>query len=214
MILKINEDYHIDHPMRIAKVVESIEIAAPQDEVFDIIVNCDRRLQLSPLWGVAKLMHVSPDFPAEGSCYHVRLNQEDGQEYDTIVTDLVPKSKFGYRLTTRRETRTVWTMQAGPKGTRLVYYEEFLVEDSGEEEFVQSVRNVVRQWLANIRRYAELRGSWQKRFLRRLVDRFLLPLRVDQRRVIFLALAWQAVSCLAFLAVALGFGVAKLLGLV
>ena len=200
--------------MRPTKVVESIDIAAPRAEVFDIIVNCDRRLQLSPLWGTGEIEEISPDFPQEGSHYHTKL-KDDGviEEYDTIVTSHVPNQKFAYRLTSKRQPEATWTFQDHPQGTRLIYHEEFLVDEAGEDEFVQSVRKVVTDWLGNTKRYAELRGGWWQPYARWVVDKYLLPLRVDQRRVIFMLLAWQTVSCLALLALAAGWGTARLLGL-
>jgi hypothetical protein len=200
--------------VRKTKVVESIDIAAPRDELFDIIVNCDRRLQLSPLWGTGEIEEISPDFPQEGSHYHTKL-MNDGilEEYDTIITSHVPNQKFAYRLTGRRQPEATWTFQDLDQGTRLIYHEEFLVDEAGEDEFVQSVRDTVKEWLVNIRRYAELRGGWWQPYAKWAVDKYLLPLRVDQRRVIFLLLAWQTVSCLALLALAAGWGAARLLGI-
>jgi hypothetical protein len=200
--------------VRKTKVVESIDIAAPRDELFDIIVNCDRRLQLSPLWGTGEIEEISPDFPQEGSHYHTKLTN-DGviEEYDTIVTGHIPHQKFAYRLTSRRQPEATWTFQDLDQGTRLIYHEGFLIDEAGEDEFVQSVRDTVKEWLVNIRRYAELRGGWWQPYAKWAVDKYLLPLRVDQRRVIFLLLAWQTVSCLALLALAAGRGTARLLGI-
>jgi hypothetical protein len=169
-------------------------------------------LQLSPLWGVAEIEDISPDFPQVGSRYHVKLVEAE-QEYDTIVTALVPQQKFAYRLTTKRQVQSTWTVQNTDKGTRLIYLEEFLVDDAGEEEFVQSVRQVVQEWLSNIKRYAELRGDWFKRLARWVADRYILRLKIEQRRVIILLLAWQVITLLAFVALGLGFAVVKLLGL-
>lgn len=197
--------------MRLIKVVESVDIEAPRDEVFDIIANCDRRLQLSPLWGVAEIQDVSPDFPKEGSHYHVKLTEAE-EEYDTIVTAFIPQQKFAYRLTAKRQSKSTWTVQDVPRGTRLLYHEEFLVDEAGDDEFVQSVRQVVQGWLKNIKQYAELRDGWLKRLARWTADRYLLRLKVDQRRIILLLLAWQGVTIFAFIALGLGFAIVKLLG--
>ncbi len=56
--------------------------------------------------------------------------------------------------------------------------------DAGDEDFVQSARGVVREWLKNIKRYAELRAGWGRRLLKWVLDRFILRLKVSQRRVI------------------------------
>jgi hypothetical protein len=198
--------------MRTAKVVESIDIEAPRDEVFDIIANCDRRFQLSPLWGVAEVQDVDPDFPQEGSCYRVKLLVESKEsEYDTIVTSLIPNLKFAYRLTARRKTHTTWTFQDVEKGTRLIYHEEFLVDEAGDDPFVQSVRQVVCDWLDNIKRYAELRGGRGRRLVRWLADRYFLRLNPEQRRAIVMVLALQALTLISFVTLGIGFAVASLL---
>jgi hypothetical protein len=198
--------------MRTAKVVESVDIDAPRDEVFDVIANCDRRFQLSPLWGVAEIEDITPDFPDEGSSYHVKLLVEDGEtEYDTIVTAFIPHQKFAYRLTVKRHTSTTWTFQDVRQGTRLIYYEEFLVDEDEADHFTQSVRRIVREWLDNIKRYAELRGGWKERLVRWLVDRYFLRLNIEQRRAIVMIIALQGMACIAFVALGIGLAVAKLL---
>lgn len=85
--------------------------------------------------------------------------------------------------------------------------------DAGDEDFVQSARGVVREWLKNIKRYAELRAGWGRRLLKWVLDRFILRLKVSQRRVILMLLAWEGIGCVTFLMLAIAWGVAKLLGL-
>lgn len=50
-----------------------IDIKAPCQEVFDTVVNPERRMQLSPLWGMNRLLEVAPNFPEPGSSYRVRI---------------------------------------------------------------------------------------------------------------------------------------------
>lgn len=195
--------------MRTVKVVESVDINAPREDVFAIITNCDRRLQLSPLWGVIEIKEISADFPREGSRYHAK-KVHDEEEYDTIVTSFIPCQKFAYQLMTGRGISVVWTFQEVAQGTRLMYYEEFLVDAAGDDEFVKSVRATVRQWLKNIKLYAELRGGWLQRQVKWLADHYLLKLRADQRRIILAILVMQGIGCLTFIAAAIGLGIAGL----
>jgi uncharacterized protein YndB with AHSA1/START domain len=198
--------------MRTGKVVESVNIQAPRDEVFQVVVDRERRLQLSPLWGVVQITTVSPDFPCEGSRYHVRLLAEGEQpEYDTIVTAFVPNQKFGYQLTVKRQSRATWTFQDVGQGTRVIYHEEFLVDDHEAEEFIRSVRGVVRNWLDNIKLYAELRGGWGRRLARWLADRYFLRLTIPQRRVVVMILVLHALFFFTLVATSLGLAVARLL---
>jgi hypothetical protein len=109
-----------------------------------------------------------------------------------------------------RQTSVTWTLQEIKMGTRLTYEEEFLVDEETEQEFTQSVRGVIHNWLANIQRYAELRQSKSKLLARWLVDRFYLGLRPDQRRVILTILFMQGVAAIAFIMAALGWGLVSL----
>lgn len=54
-------------------VSEWIDIQAPCQEVFDTVVDVERRMQLSPLWGLSQLLEIEPDFPKPGSSYRVRV---------------------------------------------------------------------------------------------------------------------------------------------
>jgi hypothetical protein len=192
------------------RVVESVDIDAPRAELWAILADNSRRLRLSPLWGVAEIQDVDPNYPQEGSRYHVKLIGDEPVEYDNVVTEFVPPHKFAYRVTAERQTHTTWTLQEVSQGTRLMFNEEFLVDDTGEDDFVHQVRAASKEWLQNIKRYAELRHNWRQRLVRRAIDRFVLPLKASQRRVILILLAWEAVGCLAFVGVALVWGAASL----
>jgi hypothetical protein len=201
--------------MRKVEVVESTDIGAPRDEVFDIIANLYPMLQLSPRWGTFTITDVTPDYPREGSHYQVTLTHDDGEaeEYQSIVTASVSNQEFAYRTTARRQTQCTWTVQDSTQGTHLVCREEFLVDDGGDEDFLGSAREGLREWLKNIKRYAELRGGWTRRLLKWVMDRYILRLKVSQRRVIVMLLAWEGIGCVTFLMLALAWGLAKLLGL-
>ena len=55
------------------KVTKLIDIKAPCQEVFDTVVNIDKRMQLSPLWGLSELLEVNPKYPEAGSSYRVQV---------------------------------------------------------------------------------------------------------------------------------------------
>jgi uncharacterized protein YndB with AHSA1/START domain len=192
------------------KVVEYVDIQAPRQEVFSLITHIERRLQLSPLWGVASLEAKNGNYPQVGSTYRVRLVEGEQPPYETIVTAYEPYQKFAYCLDVDRQTSVTWTLQEIKMGTRLTYEEMFLVDEEAEQDFIKSVRGVVHNWLANIQRYAELRQSKAKRLARWLVDHLYLGLRPDQRRVILTILFMQAVAAIAFIMAALGMGLVSL----
>lgn len=55
------------------KVTGLIDIKAPCQEVFNTVANLERRMQLSPLWGMNRLLEVAPNFPEPGSSYRVQV---------------------------------------------------------------------------------------------------------------------------------------------
>jgi len=55
------------------KVTKLIDINAPCQEVFDTVVNIHKRMQLSPLWGLSRLLEVESNYPEPGSSYRVRV---------------------------------------------------------------------------------------------------------------------------------------------
>jgi hypothetical protein len=195
--------------MSTSKVVEYIDIAAPREEIFELILNLKRRMQLSPLWGFATILDMSPEFPQEGSSYRVKPNEGEHNEYVTIITEYQPLQKLAYRLTADTQTTVCWTVQEVAQGTRIIYEEEFLIgEEQDKEVFVQSVKKIVSQWLKNIKNYSELRGSRTKRAIRWFLDRYFLKLRKDQRNVIITILFMQFVAMISFVMAAIALGIA------
>jgi len=55
------------------KVSNLIDINASCQEVFDTVINIERRMQLSPLWGLNELLEVAPNYPEPESSYKVRV---------------------------------------------------------------------------------------------------------------------------------------------
>jgi hypothetical protein len=195
--------------MSTSKVVEYIDIAAPREEIFDLIVNLKRRMQLSPLWGFATILDISPEFPQVGSSYRVVPKESEHHEYVTTITEYQPLQKLAYRLTADTQTTVCWTVQPVAQGTRIIYEEEFLIgEEHDEEVFIQSVKKIVGQWLKNIKNYSELRDGRIKRAIRWFLDHYFLKLRKDQRNVIITILFMQVVAMLSFVMAAIALGIA------
>jgi hypothetical protein len=248
------------------KVSEWIDIEAPCEEVFNIVSDAKRRMQLSPLWGLSLLLEVSPDFPRAGSSYRVRVQtdapfgiagpssqnvqnaleglahvmmlkmghtdsavghppdvvaQEDivaeevpvpksvvAAEQTYFISHYEPPNKLSYYLNADCQTIVTWKLQSIPRGTRVNYEEVFCEENIGGEDFLPTVHHVVHEWLVNIKRYSELRGSRVKLFHKRLLDRFYLKLRPDQRRTVLLVLFMQAFALAMFVVAAIGLAIA------
>jgi hypothetical protein len=251
------------------RVTNLIDIEAPCEEVFNTVVNIEKRMQLSPLWGLNQLLEVSLNFPNPGSSYRIRVltdkpfvlaqgtlnasqsalsgfaqalflmlgqanssqahqtasdtpkrpmtasNQKPQAsaptEQEYFVEEYQPPHKFCYHLDDDCKTIVTWRFQSIPLGTRINYEEVFCDENTGDEDFVSTVRHVIQEWLTNIKRYSELRGSRGRRVVKWFLDHFYLKLRPDQRRVVLLMLFMQAVGLATFVIAVIGWGIARLL---
>jgi hypothetical protein len=194
--------------MNSVKVTEWVDIDAPRSDLFEMILNLERRFQLSPLYGTTLLDHVSEDYPYQGSRYSLRLKEPADYCYESVVTDFCPESKFSYSLCIRRKTKVSWYFQETPRGTRVIYEEEFDADEKSEDDFITSVRKAVKQWLKNIKLYAELHRTKSGRLLKWIMDRYFLRLRSDQRNIILVVLFMQAVGFISFVMAAIAMGIA------
>lgn len=248
------------------KVDDLVDIEAPCEEVFNVVADIERRMQLSPLWGLSLLLEVSPDYPKPGSRYRIRVTDAPfgiaggtshivqsafagltqiiswraghpashadkkpasvtggvsstdeppqktagGREQEYIVAEYEPPHRFSYYLNAECRTIVTWRFQSIPRGTRINYEEVFCDDNAGQENFLLTVRHVIREWLSNIKHYSELRGSLWRLLLKKLLDRFYLKLRPDQRRTILLILFMQAIALVIFIIAAIGLGIAGL----
>ncbi len=196
--------------METVQVNEWVDIDAPPDELFKTITSLERRMQLSPLWGTTKVTERCGDYPQVGSGFVARVVEGESTEYETTVTDYEPNTKFAYCIDVDLLTTVTWRLQEITNGVRLSYAEEFLLPEEDGEAFAERVRIVIKEWLMNIKRYSELRGTRFKRFMRWIMDRYFLRLRTDQRKVILMLLMLQLSGTIAFIMAAIGMGIASL----
>jgi hypothetical protein len=189
----------------------SVEIKAPAYQIFQIIATCERRLQFSANWGKEKILNVSADFPSLGSRYSQAGEGEESSAYETIVTACCPEREFSYRSENNRRTRASWILEELAGSTRLVYEEESFPEEMETEDPNKAAHLEAKEWLNNIKRYCELGEARSHRLLKWVLDRYLLKMRADQRRIIFALIAIQVITFVSFTAAALGLGLISLI---
>jgi len=199
-----------DREMEYTKVLEWTDIRAPREEVFQIVSDVNRRLQLSPLWGQAKIEAKESRSLQEGFTYIVRHTGSDAPPFESVITAYDPPRKIGYCLDVDQQTSVAWNLQETAQGTRLTYTEEFLVDPETAEAFSEEVRKVIKGWLRNIRNYAELRESRVKRLVRWVLDKYFLKMRPEQRNVVAVILFMHVTGFIAFVMSALAMGAASL----
>jgi hypothetical protein len=194
--------------METAKVIGWIDIQAPLQDVYDTILDVERRMQLNPLWGATTLENVDVNYPEVGSVLDVKLVGSPHTAYRSIITGLEPFKRFSYRLTVDRHTSIIWRFQKVKAGTRLTYEEEFAVEREEKESLSQSVHEVVQEWLKNIKRYVELGDDRGQRLLKWLLNRYYLQLGPDQRKTVQVILFMHAVGMMASVIAIIAWGIA------
>lgn len=190
-------------------IIESVEINAPQPEVFALITNRDRCVQLHPEWGTEG-QEVSPDYPHAGSFFRSVPSEQPEAAYNTYVTDYMPNEKFSWQIEGTQPGTLSWSCQALPSGTKLVYEKTCPVSESDASDWAQREGSIAREWLAGLKNYAELRDGRLRLGMKWIMDRYLLKLRADQRRVILMLIVLQLVMFITFLAAAAGMGIVSL----
>lgn len=213
---------------------EEIEIQAPVEEVFAILADPEKHLQLGPAWGQSKLEQVTDDYPQMGGSYVLQPVEAEEPARRTLVTDLDPSRRIAFRIEDGSEYQSVWELEPLPESVRLRYQADFYLEITSQESGASSpesddelasyleqpetfdrkaevARREAAEWLTSIKRYAELRETRMRLWLRWLMDRYILRLRSDQRRIILALLAMQLITCLTFIAAVVGIGLASLL---
>lgn len=205
------------------EITAEITIHAPAAEVFALLVHPEKRLQLHPEWGTFRPMGFSSDFPREGSVFQLEYPRRETPPAHVKVIGFEPDRLFAYRINDERRTEARWVLTEKDTITHLVYTERFVppaeleYEDIPESELddqtylpdtspeLQAQREAG-LWLDSLKRYAELRESKGRLAVKAFIDRFVLTLRGDQRRIILGLVAFQIVMCLTFLCAVLGFG--------
>jgi hypothetical protein len=219
------------------RITEYIDIHAPRAEVFQLIVDIDRRMKLSPLWGTANIEMLPADYPQVGSTYRVRHKPPEPTQdantparavemlppappadppaqplvVDSVVTAYEPPYKLSYCLDVDQQTNVTWNLTEIAAGTRLTYSEEYLVDPQQAVEFNAAVRGIVKSWLRNLKNYAELREGRIKRFVRWLLDNYYLKMGPDQRKIVSVLLFMQITGIISFILAAIAMGIGSLL---
>ena len=209
------------------------------EETFALLSQPRLRLQLAPDWGEAELLEVDETFPAPGSAYRLRLKNPaepaqksgEGELWEIAVQECLPPHRLVLDSRVGPGYHAEWTVAPADGGSMLSLHEVIHLPDAPEADETetpptkpedalfklpvlsptQARQKLVTDWLASIARYAGLSRSRLGRLMRWLMDRYLLRMRADQRRIILALLAMQVVMFLTFVASVIGLGLAGVL---
>lgn len=205
---------------------ESVEINAPVERVFQLLVDIERRMQLHPTWGKTAIAQIDSAYPHESSSYWLEPSNQEQPAYRVQVIKYMPGREFAYLILDDSRASVTWRLEPSSQGVHLTCHQRlrFLRDEASltveeQESSTQDqlfsepsltaeemLQQQTREWLTNIKRYAELGEGRIQRWMKWALDRYLLRLRADQRRVIVVLLGLQLVACVTFLVAATGIG--------
>jgi hypothetical protein len=216
----------------LAESSSSIHVNASPVELFSLLSQPLLRLQLAADWGESEFLGADPDFPAPGSTYRLKLKKPVETLWEIGVQAYEPPRRLVFASRQGPHYTAEWLVEAHESGSRLSLIEQIELPEPVEPAAVeaqppaastgdletyfkpasqtpiQERQKLVTDWLASIGRYAGLQNSRLGRSWRRLMDRYLLRLRADQRRIILAIIAMQVVLFLTFVASVVGLGLA------
>lgn len=213
-------------------------VAVSPEELFAVLVQTRLRLQLASDWGEYDFLDIDPDFPTPGSVFRLKLKQPVEEIWEIEVQACQPPRRLVLASRRGPQYTAEWQVEPDEGGSRLSLSEQIelpepeeTVEEPEPAEIEESAaspkaddleayfktapqtpsqarQKLVTDWVASIGRYAGMQNSKLGRSYRWLMDRYLLRLRADQRRIIIAIIAMQVVMCLTFIASVVGLGLA------
>lgn len=199
------------------------------EELFALLSQPRLRLQLAPDWGEYDFLDVDPEFPAPASAFRLKLKKPDETIWEIQVLSCQPPHRLAITSIRGPQYHAEWLVEPDPGGSRLSLSEQIELPDPVDPQAdkppakaddddalfkitpltpLQERQKLVTDWVASIGRYAGMQNNRLGRAYRWLMDRYLLRLRADQRRIILALLVMQVVMCLTFVASAIGLGLA------
>lgn len=206
-----------------------IVVSVPPAELFTLLCQTRLRYQLAPDWGEYDFLDVDPEFPVPGSAYRLQLKQPQPELWEIVVEACEPPYRLVLVSHQGPAYRAEWLVEPIETGCRLHLEEQIelleqpLAEAAGEPDRAPSddlasmfqvtrqtpaqVRQkLVAEWVGSIGRYADLPNSKLGRGFKWLMDRYILRLRAEQRRVTLILLGIEMVMFLAFVFTAIALG--------
>ncbi len=114
--------------MRMHRIVESVEIDVPVEEVFNFLQDVEARMRLSPSYEVLKVEQIKGDRMKKGAKFRIEL-MSDGKKVEYISE--VVKFKRNKVIATRgaegRIRLTLKVKETPTGGTLLIHDEEFVI---------------------------------------------------------------------------------------
>jgi uncharacterized protein YndB with AHSA1/START domain len=180
-----------------------VDILAPREKVYSLLVDMEKRFRLHPEWEVLRFEELAP------RRYRVRLRKESGEEkeYTFVVTELSPR-RIAYS-SEGGDLEVELVLEEKARGVRLTHTERFSLPWKASEKTLKAMEEELRIWLQGIKHYCEMQDNIIARTSKFIIDRFLLRLSPAKRRVAMLIILINGGILLMFTLMLVGFKVAS-----
>jgi hypothetical protein len=198
---------------------EGVDIRGSREKIFELVADFPKRTYLGPFWTVVEIEQLTPGPVGVGTVFQHHVKREDMEmenEYTSEIVTFSPGFRLAYKISTRHNLLVTWTVTAiDDEITHLSYQESVVLEerDGDHEQVLEFMKNYAREWLDALKQYLQLEETGLQGAFKWLIDRFLLKMPPQQRRVVIMLLAFKLFIAGSFITIALMFGLYKLIGL-
>ena len=171
--------------MLMKQISESVKLPVSEEIAFNVLLDIDVLLRLSPYWSLKELKPLSVGTVREGSRYEATIEYYAKEVTETRGIEFLEVSKdkrVSFRVENGILKEIDFTIERDGDGVQLT--KMFLLECE-DETVLNGARNEVHYWLRSIGEYLKLAGGrtlW-KRFLKWFMDRAWLRLTLSERKI-------------------------------
>jgi uncharacterized protein YndB with AHSA1/START domain len=193
------------------EIRESVEILAPREKVFSLLLDVEKRTRLNPALEYMDVRRLGKGDACEGAKYRVKFRHgERIVEYVTEWLEVKKNKRIVYRTVEGPRFRVTQTLRDTFRGTRLTHTED-IQEHGLKEQQVKLARQILREWLRSIKGYLELDRNIATRLWKRFYDRFLLKAKPRERRIAQMILVIEGALLIAGLLTLFAFKLGELI---
>lgn len=193
------------------RIRESVEILAPREKVFSLLLDVEKRMRLNPAWDYVDVRRLTEE-TGVGAKYRIRVKPAERViEYVTEWMEVKRNRRIVYRTIEGPSFSVTQTLKETFRGTGLTQTEDLQVEQQLGEHELRLAKQLLKSWLRSIKGYVELDRNFATRLWKRFYDRFLLKARPQERRIAQLILLIEGALLIAGLLTLTAFKLAKLI---
>lgn len=166
-------------------ISSSVIIRAPRERVYALVADMEKRLRLHPAWEILSFKEIGD------RRYGVRVRKESGEEKEYVFLAETSKDRVAYKAEDG-ELEVTLSIEESQDGVKLTQEEKFTLPWKPSKKTLKSMSDELGFWLESLKHYCELRRNPIARTSKFIIDRLLLRLPPNQRRIVLLIIILNA----------------------